>query len=235
MNINHLTLNMMTRPVYLMLMGVFCLHACGLGTAPSSDTGTSSDTSESSFTAKEEGDLQQHVEEASVEEVPEKISYQEDFKAPNGIEFEITTYGEDSLRNLKIVAVKDEILLTEIEEKVTGRMYIVRITDMNQNNDPELLIFTRTEDEGKYWHFYAYEFAENDWTKVYFPPLDPEQARGYKGRDLYRRIGNDMLRRTFPVFRPDDEASPSGGECVIEYKLNEQSEMYVDTVKTSNQ
>ena len=160
-----------------------------------------------------------------------KVSYEKSFTAPNGIKFNITTLGEDSVRQMQIIAVRDGIFLTDIMEEIAGELIIVRITDLNDNDNPELLIFTETRDEHEYWHFYAYEFADQDWNKIYFPELSPAEAKGYRGDDVYRLIGRDRLRRTFPVFLEGDSDKPSGGKRVIEYMLNEKGEMFADTVK----
>lgn len=173
------------------------------------------------------------TEEANPES--EKVSFEESYTAPNGIQFNITTLGEDSLRQMQIIAVKDGIFLTDIMEEIIGELIIVRITDLNDNDDPELLIFTETRDENEYWHFYAYEFSDKDWNKIYFPELSEETLSGYRGEDVYRLIGKDMLRRTFPVFLDSDSSTASGGKRVIEYMLNEKGEMFVDTVMVSEQ
>lgn len=160
-----------------------------------------------------------------------KVSYEKSFTAPNGIKFNITTLGEDSVRQMQIIAVRDGIFLTDIMEEIVGELIIVRITDLNDNDNPELLIFTETRDENEYWHFYAYEFADQDWNKVYFPELTTEEATGYRGDDVYRLIGRDKLRRTFPVFSESDSSGQDDEKRVIEYMLNEKGEMYADTVR----
>ncbi|QEC51081.1 hypothetical protein [Anseongella ginsenosidimutans] len=159
-----------------------------------------------------------------------KVSFEKSYTAPNGIQFNITTLGDDSLRQMQIIAVRDGIFLTDIMEEIVGELIIVRITDLNDNDNPELLIFTETRDDHEYWHFYAYEFSDKDWNKIYFPELSEEALRGYRGEDVYRLIGRDMLRRTFPVFLEKDSTKSSGGKRVIEYMLNEKGEMYIDTI-----
>lgn len=173
------------------------------------------------------GENQQITEEKSGSA---KVSFEKSYTAPNGIQFNITTLGDDSIRQMQIIAVRDGIFLTDIMEEIVGELIIVRITDLNDNDNPELLIFTETRDKHEYWHFYAYEFSDKDWNKVYFPELNEEILRGYKGEDVYRLIGRDMLRRTFPIFAEGDSVTSSGEERIIEYMLNEKGEMYIDTV-----
>lgn len=170
--------------------------------------------------------------EAAEGPASKKVSYERSFTAPNGIKFNITTLGEDSIRHMQIIAVKDGIFLTDIMEDIIGELIIVRITDLNENKNPELLIFTETRDEHEYWNLYAYEFADKNWNKVYFPELTEAEAQGYKGLDVFRLIGSGRLRRTFPVFLPGDSSKPSGGKRVIEYLLNDKGEMFADTLKT---
>src|SRR5690606_16941271 len=117
--------------------------------------------------------------------------------------------------------------LTDIMEDIIGELIIVRITDLNGNKDPELLIFTETRDDYEYWYFYAYEFSDKDWNKVYFPELGEAAAQGYRGEDVYRLMGRDMLRRTFPVY--SDSTNATTGKRYIEYMLDEKGEMYIDT------
>lgn len=159
----------------------------------------------------------------------QKVTFEKSFTAPNGIQFNITTLGEDSVRQMQIIAVRDGIFLTDIMEEIIGELIIVRITDLNGNDNPELLIFTETRDDFEYWHFYAYEFSEKDWNKVYFPELTEEVLQEYRGEDIYRLIGRDMLRRTFPVYNEGD-AETTGKKRIIEYMLNEKGEMYIDTL-----
>ncbi len=175
----------------------------------------------------------ENAQPATEQEGSAKVSFEKSFTAPNGIQFNITTLGEDSIRQMQIIAVRDGIFLTDIMEEIVGELIIVRITDLNDNKNPELLIFTETRDEYEYWHFYAYEFSDKDWNKVYFPELNAEILQGYRGQDVYRLIGKNMLRRTFPIYKEGDAEKASGGNRVIEYMLNDKGEMYVDTVKVN--
>src|SRR3546814_13759629 len=64
-----------------------------------------------------------------------KVSFEKSYTAPNGIQFNITTLGDDSLRQMQIIAVKDGLFLTDIMEEITGELIIFRSVERSVGNE----------------------------------------------------------------------------------------------------
>src|SRR3546814_19295486 len=71
-----------------------------------------------------------------------KVSFAKSYPAPNGIQFNITTLGDDPFRQMQIIAVKADIFLPDIMDVITGELIIVRITNLTHNHEPHIPPFT---------------------------------------------------------------------------------------------
>jgi hypothetical protein len=107
-----------------------------------------------------------------------------------------------------------------IRDSVAGEITEAVLTDLNQNELPEILVFVRGTGANPLGQVYGFEFAEQDWERFQLPTLPPEAASGYQGFDLFR-IADDYLMRTFPVYRPTDSPTlPTGGQRTVRYTLD---------------
>ncbi|MBC6607077.1 hypothetical protein H8B13_09620 [Hymenobacter sp. BT188] len=121
---------------------------------------------------------------------------------------------------LNLTARRAERKIAEIRDSVSGVVTEAVITDLNQNELPEILIFVRGVGANPLGQVYGFEFAEQEWERFQLPTLPPEAADGYQGFDLFR-IADNYLMRTFPVYRLTDSPTlPSGGQRTVRYTLD---------------
>lgn len=94
-------------------------------------------------------------------------------------------------------------------------------TDLDRDAAPELLLWTRSAGSSAEGQVHGWRFdAHGNAAALPSPPLDGEEAIGWRGRDQFG-VQDDALVRSFPLYRDDDDnAHPSAGFVrVIRYRL----------------
>ncbi|WP_439881166.1 hypothetical protein ACSX1A_18735 [Pontibacter sp. MBLB2868] len=179
-------------------------------------------------TAEETENIQTAVP-AEAETPVDAISYQESLKA-GGMKFNISTTGMGSMRNLTVVAERDEQPSTRIDEAIEGSVTNTAVTDLNQNKKPEVLVFVDSGGSGSYGQLYGYEFEREYWGQLKLPELSPALQKDYMGHDKFEVVGNRLVR-TFPVYLDTDpNCCPTGGKHTIVYTLDNALNLQVEKV-----
>jgi hypothetical protein len=128
--------------------------------------------------------------------------------------------GAGNRRLLALTARQSGREMAAIRDSVAGEITDAVLTDLNQNELPEVLVFVRGTAPNAQGQVYGYEFTPQNWERFQLPTLPPEATSGYRGRDEFVITGDDLVR-TFPIYRPADAADkPTGGRRTVRYALD---------------
>jgi hypothetical protein len=142
--------------------------------------------------------------------------------ALQGIRFHITSPNNSSLSPVTIVATGLELGDTTLHSEADGTVTGAQVADLDNNNSPELYIYTSSAGSGSYGGLIAYA-ANNlkSLSEIYLVPLTESEdaAAGYMGHDTFKIMGNRLIR-SFPIYLPDDtNTTPRGGHRQLSYQL----------------
>lgn len=105
-----------------------------------------------------------------------------------------------------------------VGQSITG----VEICDLNNDSNPELLVFLQSTGSGSYGSVLAYTVYNGKSSgSVYMPDITQDKAlsEGYMGHDSFA-VRDGKLIRSFPVYvENDSNAAPTGGNREIVYTL----------------
>jgi hypothetical protein len=128
--------------------------------------------------------------------------------------------GADSRHLMALTARQSGREMAAIRDSVAGEIADAVLTDLNQNELPEVLVFVRGTGPNAQGQVYGYEFAPQNWERFQLPTLPSEAAAGYRGQDQFVVTGDDLVR-TFPIYRPTDgPGKPTGGQRTVRYALD---------------
>ena len=137
------------------------------------------------------------------------------------ISFDIQTKGNGSIKKLNVQShglENDQKFEMDLEGELTDSL----VTDLNADEFPELVLFTRSAGSGSYGNVIAFSVNNGkSMSRVYFPPVseNPKLKEGYMGHDRFF-IQDSKLMQEFPIYKKTDPNSdPTGGVRRIEYKL----------------
>ena len=142
--------------------------------------------------------------------------------ALQGIGFQINSSNQGSLNQLHILPSGLSVANTAIQREIDGSVSGAEVADLNADGAPELYVFVTSAGSGSSGSLVAFAANQNkSLSEIYLPPLtdNPPLMQGYMGHDQLS-IGDGILVRRFPLYRPDDvNAAPSGGSREIHYQL----------------
>lgn len=148
-------------------------------------------------------------------------------------QFDISTSDAGAVRELVIRVSRDNAFLMTIRQKTDGWVVNAEAGDLDQNNAPEIYIYSCTYGSGAFGKVYAFQFFPDFFDKIHTTPLSADLAEGYMGHDSFM-IEDNVLIRKFPIYHPGDtNAKPTGGIRTINYKLEEVEKRLILTPKSS--
>jgi hypothetical protein len=146
------------------------------------------------------------------------VSYQKELSRGD-YSFAVQTVGAGSQRQLSWRAERLGRELASMTENVEGTVLDAVVTNLNNDEYPELLVFVADAGSGSYGRLLGYEFLSRGRRALSLPALEGPAAEGYLGHDAFRVDGRRIIR-TFPIYRPDDpNSTPSGGTRTVEYEM----------------
>ncbi|GAB2968340.1 hypothetical protein GCM10027048_43990 [Hymenobacter coalescens] len=146
------------------------------------------------------------------------VSYQKDLQRGD-YSFAVQTVGTGSQRQLIWRAERLGRELASMTDNLDGTVLDAVVTNLNNDEYPELLVFVADAGSGSYGRLLGYEFLSRGRRPLALPALEGAAAEGYLGHDSFRVDGRRIIR-TFPIYRPDDpNSSPSGGTRTVEYEM----------------
>ena len=135
--------------------------------------------------------------------------------------FVVQTTGEGSRRQLTLRAEKNGRELTTNTQRIDGQVADAVVTNLNDNDFPELLVFVTDAGSGSYGQLLGFEFLNQGRRPVALPELSGPAAQGYQGHDEFKVMGRELCR-SFPVYRSaDPNCCPTGGTRTVHYRLPE--------------
>lgn len=141
-----------------------------------------------------------------------------------GVRFRVTSPNDSSINEVRIVPSGLERDNRPIVRSVDGTITGIEVADLNADGSPELYIYVASAGSGSYGSLVAYSAnRRRSLSEIYLPPIadDPKASAGYMGHDVFA-VGEGVLLRRFPVYRPgDSNAAPTGGTRQLQYKLRE--------------
>lgn len=136
-------------------------------------------------------------------------------------QFDISTNASGAVRELVIRVSRNNQSLITIRQKTDGWVVNAETADLDQNNSPEIYIYSCTYGSGSFGKVYGFQFFPTSFDAIHMVPLSPGLAEGYMGHDMFK-IENDYLVRQFPIYRAGDaNARATGGTRMIKYQLVE--------------
>jgi hypothetical protein len=133
--------------------------------------------------------------------------------------FTVQTTGTGSQRQLLLRAERLGRELAATTASIEGVVQDAIVTNLNNDNYPELLVFVNEAGSSAYGRLIGYEFLSRGRRALSLPNLEGALAEGYLGHDAFRVDGRKIVR-SFPIYRPaDPSGTPSGGTRVIEYEM----------------
>ena len=136
-------------------------------------------------------------------------------------QFEISTSEAGAVREMVMKVSRNNQLLITIRQKTDGWVINAETADLDQNNAPEIYIYSCTYGSGAFGKVYGYQFFPDSFDKIHMAPLTPELSKGYMGHDMFK-MEDDHLVRQFPIYLAGDiNAKATGGVRKVKYKLQD--------------
>jgi len=132
--------------------------------------------------------------------------------------------GDDSARSIGTYIVtihvsEDSATPQLVAEKNGARDGTVQncwMANIHGDENPEVLIFTKSAGSGGFAELQAFEFDGENLQVVELPEPESDLMDGYQGRDWYDIAGGSLIRK-FPLYLEDDaNCCPAGGSRILE-------------------
>lgn len=146
------------------------------------------------------------------------VSYTKDLSRGD-YNFAVKTTGTGTQRQLTLRAERLGRELAATSATIEGTVADAVVTNLNNDDYPELLVFVTDAGSGSYGQLLGYEFLSRGRRDLLLPELDEKLSNGYLGHDSFRVDGRKIIR-SFPIYRPQDpNSTPTGGTRTIEYVM----------------
>jgi len=128
--------------------------------------------------------------------------------------------GSYTLGKLQIKII-DGTNVLPVSSVLTGRVNTSWIADLDEDNNPEIIVSMTSEGSGSYAELLMYEYVNGELIKYQIPEFGPEIKSRFRGRDSYT-IEKNAIVRLFPIYTEHDaNCCPSGGRMRVEYGLTQ--------------
>jgi hypothetical protein len=155
-------------------------------------------------------------------ELPKPFKSMEKIEVMPGLIFDIINWGRgaDSLSNVLILqsdSIKNRTSAYQIE--IDGKLIETFNTDMDNDGNPEIIIFTTANKKHHPAEVYCLEYNRNEPSRIRFPDLSDKTSKQYKGNDKFYVKGGKLMRE-FDLFENlDDSNAKPIDRKVIQYSL----------------
>ena len=110
--------------------------------------------------------------------------------------------------------------VTDLSFAIKGRLRKILVDDLNSDGYPDLIICIYGGVNGEMGNIAGIASSGNtSLVPVHFPDIygNPKLSEGYKGHDEFTIMIGTLLQ-SFPIYKPGDTDTPTGGTRVIQYK-----------------
>ena len=127
---------------------------------------------------------------------------------------------KEEANEVTISPKKFKSTIRDVSFNIKGRLTKILVDDLNDDGYPDLLlcIYTGAKyEKGTVVGIYSSEAAI---MPASFPDIydDPKLREGYKGHDEFTIVVGSLLR-SFPIYKPGDTDTATGGTKVVQYKI----------------
>lgn len=135
-----------------------------------------------------------------------------------GIGFNVTSIEKDGQNTLTISPFGLELDNSAVTMEINGVVTNAEIEDLDSDGSPDVMVYTKTEDENEYGNVYG--VATNNKKSMsftYFPPISENENinQGYQGHDVFTIVETSLIQR-FPIY---ENEKPTGKMRQVSYKL----------------
>jgi hypothetical protein len=155
-------------------------------------------------------------------ELPKPFKSMEKIEVRPGLIFDIINWGRgaDSLSNVLILqsdSLRNSASAFQIE--LDGKWIETFNTDMDNDGNPEIIIFSKANKKYNPAEMYCVEYNRNEPLRIRFPDLSNKTSKQYKGNDKFYVKGGKLMRE-FDVYEniEDPNAKPIDRK-IIQYSL----------------
>lgn len=148
-----------------------------------------------------------------------QFAFYKDLAIKPGLNFEVVSWGKgvdsiggylllmsDSVKNnYKSISVEREGIITDAWNM-----------DLDNDGNPELYVELLSKKNVK--DLNVYEYSNNGFNKISFPPLSSKAKKNYAGNDKFF-IKNGDLFRSYPIVNSTDSTQQKGAEKILVYLL----------------
>jgi hypothetical protein len=142
--------------------------------------------------------------------------------ALQGIRFSLASANQGSVNTLVVTPAGLATDNRPQRQAIDGTVSSAELADLDGDGSPELYVAVTSAGSGSAGSLVGWAVNKRkSLSGVFLPPLDAAspQAQGYQGHDNFQVDGSRLVQR-FPIYRPGDaNASPSGGERALFYRL----------------
>lgn len=139
-----------------------------------------------------------------------------------GIGFRVSSIPKEGLNVLTVAPFGLEISNLEESMEIEGTVTDAEVEDLNSDGSPELLIYTKMENESHSGNVYAFSVNNRkSMSQVYFPPTsdNPKINQGYNGMDEFAIVETYLVQR-FPIYEEKNDSMVNTGKTrQISYTL----------------
>ena len=157
--------------------------------------------------------------DANSGDLQELFTFHRKLQVNNDISFDVLGIGKTARGNYLILkSDKRNGTYASITGDKQGRLIHSYATDMDSDQQIEVIIFTKTGNQQR-GNLIIHEIDSlNNHTEITLPDLTPDVADGYQGQDTFYVAGNKIIRE-FPVFPKDSAGQANANRRHIEYVL----------------
>jgi len=130
--------------------------------------------------------------------------------------FTLTETTAEGQSTLLLRGAKNGATLQGVNRRIPGRIKSAVVKDLNDDDQPEVFIFTRKGAEPPQAGVLAFAyFSSRFYSEIGLAEMPDKYRPQYKGDDRFEFQGNVLLRK-FPVYK---DGQPTGQEAMVVYRL----------------
>ncbi|MBK0383025.1 hypothetical protein I5M32_08640 [Pedobacter sp. SD-b] len=142
--------------------------------------------------------------------LPAPFKHHEKIEVGPELIFDIYSWGRgaDSTSSLLVLrsdSIKNDFSVASTNN-IDGKLKEVFNTDMDDDGNPEVLIYYTANDQYQSAKVICYEFKGKEANEIDFPSLSTKTKKQYRGKDKFY-VKEGKLYREFNLFDPDDKES----------------------------
>lgn len=179
------------------------------------------------FACTHQDDKQVHQAQKVVSKLPSPFHKHLKVEVGPELIFDVFSWGRGADSTSSLLILRSDSLKNEFSvassDNIEGRLKEVFNTDMDDNGNPEIVVYYTSNDPIKSAQVLCYEFTGKNVHQIRFPDLTAKTKKQYRGLDNFY-VKEGKLYREFNLYHEDDtEAKKPIGRKKVEYFLKNNS------------